>query len=68
MNTEIIPLIDQIEVERQVVVNALLVTDGILDIVGQIEEQARDKAKDVDSSTDKGRKELASIAYAVSKA
>ena len=58
---------EQIEIEQQALAVAFSTDGGINSIIEQITTQAREKARNLDAETPKGRKELASIAYSVSK-
>ena len=58
---------EQIKIEQQALAVAFSIDGGINSIIEQITTQAREKARNLDAETPKGRKELASIAYSVSK-
>lgn len=58
---------EQIKIEQQALAVAFSTDGGINSIIEQITTQAREKARNLDAETPKGRKELASIAYSVSK-
>ena len=67
MNMSELIIYEQIKIEQQALAVAFSTDGGINSIIEQITTQAREKARNLDAETPKGRKELASIAYSVSK-
>ena len=67
MNMSELIIYEQIKIEQQALAVAFSIDGGINSIIEQITTQAREKARNLDAETQKGRKELASIAYSVSK-
>lgn len=67
MNMSELVIYEQIKIEQQALAVAFSTDGGINSIIEQITTQAREKARNLDAETPKGRKELASIAYSVSK-
>ena len=67
MNMSELIIYEQIKIEQQALAVAFSTDGGINSIIEQITTQAREKARSLDAETPKGRKELASIAYSVSK-
>ena len=67
MNMSELIIYEQIKIEQQALAVAFSIDGGINSIIEQITTQAREKARNLDAETPKGRKELASIAYSVSK-
>lgn len=54
--------------EQQALITAFTTQNGMRGFIDQITEQAKDQAAKFDTTTAKGRKDIASIAYAVAKA
>ena len=67
MNMSELIIYEQIKIEQQALAVAFSTDGGINSIIEQITTQAHEKARNLDAETPKGRKELASIAYSVSK-
>ena len=67
MNMSELIIYEQIKIEQQALAVAFSTDGGINSIIEQITTQAREKARNLGAETPKGRKELASIAYSVSK-
>ena len=67
MNMSELIIYEQIKIEQQALAVAFSTDGGIHSIIEQITTQAHEKARNLNAETPKGRKELASIAYSVSK-